>query len=270
MMSLVDRRSGDNPIGMLTRISSRHAEYWRVYHAVAADPSTGTIIPLHSKRVYQTSFVLGLARELPAVFTVFATAVSALQVGHDTTGYVLAGAELIAGAGVLVATALEARHLFSRHGEQARGAPQNASRVDGSNLAAAALGYVEAWRHARVVGHLKLFSPYTVGATVSLLLAFLNKRPTSAHRPHRRRLRRLHVGITPAGISYLAGPRRKWRAEWTDVAAVEQGHGQLAVRLHDGSRHVLRADDHLDGDRVLAETRAAIAVHAPHVRIAST
>jgi hypothetical protein len=255
-------------MGMLTKTLSRRAEYWRDYHAIAADPSAGTIVPVRSKRLYQgtkrlhqTSFTLALTREVPAVFTVFAAAASALQGKHDTAGYMLAGAEVIAGVGVLAAIVLEARHLFGRRAEHAHATPNSAPRVDASNLAAAALGYVEAWHHAHVVGHFKLFSPYIVGATASLLVAALKNRPIS-----KRRLRRqLHVGITPAGISYLAGPRLRWRAAWTEVAAVEHGHGELAVRLHDGRRHVMRADDHLDGDSVLTETRAAIAAHASHV-----
>lgn len=253
---------------MLTKTLSRRAEYWRDYRAIAADPSAGTIVPVHSRRLYkatkrahQTSFTLGLLREVPAVFTVFAAAAGAMQGEHDTTGYVLAAAEVIAGAGVLIAIALEARHLFGRRPEHAHATPDSAPRVDASNLAAAALGYVEAWHHAHLVGHLKLFSPSIVGATLSLLVAVIKRRPVSKRRPRRQ----LHVSITPAGITYLAGPRLRWRAAWNDVAAVEHGHGELAVRLHDGRRHVMRADDHLDGEGMLTETRAAIASHAPHV-----
>jgi hypothetical protein len=255
-------------MGMLTKTLSRSAEYWREYHAIAADPSAGTIVPVRSKRLYrgtkrlhQTKFTLALTRELPAVFTVFAAAASALQGEHDTAGYLLAGAEVIAGVGVLVAIVLEARHLFGRHAEQAHATPNSAPQVDASNLAAATLGYVEAWHHAHAVGHFKLLSPSIVGATTSLLVAVFKNRPILK----RRRRRQLHVGITPAGISYLAGPRLRWRAAWTDVAAVEHGHGELAVRLHDGRRHVMRADDHLDGEGLLAETCAAIAAHASHV-----
>lgn len=249
---------------LITRLSRRHTEYWRVYNAVAADATAGTIIPVESRRVHQTSFTLSLARELPAVFTVFAAAASAVHGEHDTAGYVLAGAELIAGAGVLFAIALEARHLFGRRAEHAHAGPHKASRVDASNLAAAAMGYVEAWHHARVVGHFKLVSPSIVGATTSLLVAHFRSRPRPVSRRRLRR-RRLHVAITPQGISYLAGPRRKWRAEWSDVAAVEHDDEQLAVRLHNGRRHVLRGGDHLDGESVLAQARAAIVAHAPHV-----
>jgi hypothetical protein len=251
-------------MGMLNKWRSRHAQYWRAYHAVATDASAGTIIPVQSKRVHQTTFTFGVIRELPAVFTVFVAAASAVQGEHDASGYMLAGAELIAGASVLVAIALQARHLFGRHVEHADGALHKVPRVDSLNLAAAALGYVEAWHRTHVNGHLKLVSPEIVGATVSLLMAFVKNRPPSKRRRRRPR-RQLHVCITPTGISYLAGPRRKWRAEWTEVAAVEHGHGELAVRLHDGRRHELRDDDHLDGDGVLAETRAAIATHAPQV-----
>lgn len=254
---------------MLNKLRSRHAEYWRVYNAIAADPSVGTLVTVRSqhveKGVHRTSFVLGLARELPAAFTVFASAASALQGEHDAGGYALAGAEVIAGAAVLISIAFEARHLFGRHTDHAHGAPDKAPRLDVSSLAAAALGYVEAWHHARTVGHFKLVSPYTVGATLSLLVAGIKNRPATNRRRTPLSRRQLHVAITPAGISYLAGPRRKWRAEWTEVAAVEHGRGELALRLHDGRRHVLRADDHLDGEDVLDETRAAIAAHAPHI-----
>jgi hypothetical protein len=250
---------------MLTKTLARRAEIWSTYRAVAADPSAGTIIPVRSKRLYQTSFTVGLARELPGVLTVLAAGASALRGEHDTAGYALAGAELIASAAVLGFIALEARHLFGRRTERASAPPQDKRQVDWSKVSAAALGYVEAWHRAHVVGHFKLVSPYVVGATTTLFLAFVRKRADSKPR----KFRRPHVGITPAGISYVAGPRLRWRAEWSEVAAIEHGHRELAVRLHDGRRHVLRADDHLDGDDVLAETRAAIVAHAPLVPGAS-
>ena len=220
----------------------------------------GTFIPVQSKRVHRANFTLELAKELPAVFTVFTAAASALQGEHDAMGYALAAAEVIAGAAVLVVIALEARHLFGSHTGKSH-SPRKTPRVDASSLAAAALGYVEAWHHAHVVGHFKLVSPAVLGATVALLLAVLNRRVPSARGVRRRR----HVGITPSGISFAASRRNKWRADWSDVAAVEHDHGELAIRLHDGQRHSLRADDHLDGESLLAETRAAIAVHAPHI-----
>jgi hypothetical protein len=249
-------------MAMLNTLRARRAEFKRKYHEAAAAATVGTLIPVKSKRVHRANFTLQLANELPAIFTVFAAGASALQGEHDTAGLALAGAELIAGAGVLVAIALEARHLFGRHAEHAAAAAYKPPRVDAANLAAAILGYVEAWHRTHVSGHFKLVSPQIVGGTLSLLVAFSGRHPVSA----RRQRRRPHVAITPDGISYLAGRRRRWRAEWTEVAAVEHDHGELAVRLHDGRRHVLRADHHVGGEGVLAETRAAIAAHAPQVQ----
>lgn len=247
---------------MLNKFLSRRAEYWRAYRAVAADPSKGTIIPAESVRLHQTRFTLEIVRELPPVFTVFASAASAVRGEHAAAGYMLAGAEVIAGAGVLVAIALEARHLFSRRDAHADAARHETPRWNAAYLAAAAMGYVEAWHHAHVVGHFKLWSPYIVGATTSLV--FARYKDGLVSRRIRKR-RRTHVCVTPAGISYGAGPRRRWQALWTEVAAVEHGHGELALRLHDGRRHVLFAHHHLEGGGVLAETIAAIAAHAPHV-----
>jgi hypothetical protein len=248
-------------MGMLTTSPPGRAGYTRKQHGAAADASAGTLIPVQSKRLHRASFVLALAEHLPAVFTVFAAGTSALQGEHDTAGRAIAVAELITGSCVLIIIGLEARHLLGRHAGHAHVASHARPRVDASNLAAAALGYVEAWHRTHVVGHFKLVSPQIVGATLSLLLAFTSRRPLSA----RRQRFRPHINITPDDISYRAGPRRRWQAAWTDVAAVEHDHGELAVRLHDGRRHVLRAAHHLDGESVLAETRAAIAAHAPHV-----
>lgn len=243
----------------LSRRLARRAEYWRTYRAVDAGTAPGAIVFVESKRLHQASFTVGLMRELPAVFTVLVAAASAVRGEHDAAGYSLAAAEVVAGAGVLVAIALEARHLFGREDEHADAAPHEGSPWDAPSLAAAALGYVEAWHHAHVVGHFKLWSPYTFGATVSLVVA--RYRGWSASKVRRRP----HLLITPAGISYLAGPRRRWRAEWSEVAAVEHGHRELVVRLHDGRRHALRADEHLEGHGVLAKARAALAAHASHV-----
>ena len=250
---------------MLTKFRSRHADFWRVYHAIAADPSAGTLVIVSNRRVHQGTFAFGAVRELPAVFTVVVAAISALQGEHDAAGHVVAGAELIAGACVLIAKAFEARHLFARHAHHADAARTGTPRLDKSNLAAAALGYVEAWRHARVVAEVQLITPTIVGATLSLLIAFFGNRLFSRRPPVASSRRQLHVAITPNGISYLAGPRRKWRVDWTEVAAVEHGRGELAIRLHDGRRHVLPADDLLGGEHIVAETRAAIAAHAAHV-----
>jgi hypothetical protein len=262
--SLAAPRSGANRMAMFDKRRSRRAAYWRAYDAIAAGAAAGTVVPVVSRRLHQTSFAIGHVAEVPAVFTVLVAAASAVQFGRDATGYAIAGAELVAGAGVLIAIALEARHLFGDQPEHGDTELQKTSRVDASSLAAAALGFLEAWHRTHVEGHFKLVGPQVVGATLSLFVAYIKSRPPSAHRQRRQR-RQLHVCITPAGITYLAGPRRNWRAEWAEVAAVEHDHGQLALRLHDGRRHVLRADDHLDGGGVLVETRMAIATHAPHV-----
>jgi hypothetical protein len=230
-------------------------------HIAPTIAPAGKIIPLKSKRLHRVNFAVDLAEQLPAVFTVFAAAASALQGEHDAAGYALAAAEVIAGAGVLVVIVLEARHLFGRRAEHVHGASHRTPRVNASNIAAAALGFVEALHRAHVVGHFKLVSPPVVGAIASLLTAGTRRRPLS----ERRQRRRPHVAIMPDGISYVGGLRRRWRAAWTEVAAVEHNGAELTVRLHDGRRHVLRANDHLDGDDVLTETRAAIAMHAPHV-----
>jgi hypothetical protein len=248
-------------MGVLNTTPGRRAEYTHEHHAAAPNAPVGTLIPLRSKRLDRASFVTGLASDLPAVFTVFAAAASALQGEHDGAGLALVAAELIAGACVLVVIGLETRHLFGRHAEHAHAAPHKPPRVNASDLAAAALGYVEAWHRAHAVGHFKLVSPAVIGGTASLLLAFNARRPIS----ERRQRRRPHVEITSDGISYKAGFRPRWRATWTEVAAVEHERRELALRLHDGRRHVLRADDHLDGEDVLAEARAAIAAHAAHV-----
>lgn len=224
--------------------------------------SASTLIPVQNKRVHRARFLAGLAQELPAVFTVVAAGASALQGEHGAAGLALAGAELIAGACVLGAIALETRHLFGRHAaKHEHSASHETTGIDKSDLAAAALGYVEAWHRTHVVGHFKLVSPQMVGATLSLLLAFRGRRALS----ERRERRRPHVAISANEISYLAGPRRRWRAAWTEVAAVEHDGAELAVRLHDGRRHVLNTNHHLDGERVLSETLAAITAHAPHV-----
>jgi len=263
-IALVDRQSGANRMGMSNKPMSRRAAYWRAYRAVATGESAGTIIPVKNKRLHQTSFTFDVLSQLPALFTVFAAAASAVQGDHDTAGRVIAAAGIIAGAAVLVVIAREGRHLFGRHAEHAHAAPHELPRVDAPSLAAAVLGYVEAWHRTHVVGHFKLVSPQIVGATLALVMAFVRGRPISKRRERRER-RQLHVFITPTGISYLAGLRRKWRAEWSEVAAVEHNDGELVVCLHDGRRHVLRTDDHLDSGDVVAETRAAIAAHAPHV-----
>lgn len=245
--------------GMLTT----RAEFKRLYREALADTSPATIIPVQSKRLHQATFTMGLLRELPALFTVFVASASALQGEHEGAGLALAVAELITGAAVLFFIAVEARHLFTRHEGHVDSASHAPPRVDKSNLAAAALGYVEAWHRTHVTGHFKLLSPQIVGASVSLFLALRRPRPVS----ERRQRRRPHVSISPNGIRYLGGPLRIWTAPWADVAAVEHTHGEIAIRLHDGRRHVLRADDHLDGEGILDATRAAIASHAPHVMV---
>jgi hypothetical protein len=177
---------------------------------------------------------------------------------------VIGAAELIKGACVLIAIAREARHVFSRKPSHAPAEERKASRIDGSNLAAAAMGYVEAWQRAHVTGHFKLVSPQVVGATASLVIALVGSRATG-RRNRRRQDRRPHIAISPEGISYFPGLRGTWKARWNDVAAVEHDAGSLAVRLQDGRRHVLRAGDHVEGGAILAEVRAAVAAHAAHV-----
>ncbi|HEY2854125.1 MAG TPA: hypothetical protein VGJ18_14825 [Gemmatimonadaceae bacterium] len=227
----------------------------------APDPAAveGTRIPVRIKLVHRASFVYQLLNHLPAVYTVVVTGASALQVEREGGGRVLAAAELLVGAWMLLVIGREAWHLFGRRAAHAHAASHESTRIDVPNLASAALGYVEAWHHAHVVGHFKLLSPYIVGGTMSLLLAIGGRRALE-----KRRQRRLsYIAVTPAGMAYKAGPRTSWRAAWTDVAAVEYTRDEIAVRLHTVRRRVLRAAFFFDGEALLAETRAAIAAYAP-------
>jgi hypothetical protein len=233
--------------------------------------SAGTRIPVRIKLLHRatfvmqrTSFAFELIKHVPAVVTVFAAGFSALQSERDGGALALAVAELATGAWVLVIVGREAWHLFGRGTAKAFANPdQHASherpRIDAANLAAAALGYVESWHRTHVTGHFKLVSPQIVGATLSLLLAVGGQRAIN-----KRRVRpNFYVEVTPDGMRYKAGPRTSWRAQWTDVAAVEDTHDAIAVRLTNGRRRVLRADYFFDGDALLVETRAAIAKYAP-------
>ena len=231
----------------------------------ASDPAAieGTRIPVRIKLVHRASFVYQLLNHLPAVYTVVVTGASALQVEREGGGRALAAAELLVGAWMLLVIGREAWHLFGRRAahthSDAHAASHESSRIDVPNLAAGALGYVEAWHHAHAVGHFKLWSPYIVGGTTSLLLAIGGRSALA-----KRRQRRLsYVSVTPAGMAYKAGPRTSWRAEWTDIAAVEHTQDEIAVRLHSGRRRVLRAGYFFDGEALLTATRAAVAAYAP-------
>jgi len=253
---------------MPTTLRDRRAEFKRVYREARADDSQdSTIIVLPNKRIHRANFAMGLLREVPAVFTVVTSGASAVQGEHQGIGLVLAAAELLAGAAVLVAIGFEARHLFGNHNKHADAAHGNGSAaphkkplVDYPSLAAATLGFVEAWS-AHLHHHFKLWSPEVVGAVASLIVGYMRNRPVSP----RRGRRNFHVGITPSGIRYLAGLHGAWSVPWTDVAAIEHDRGELAVRLHDGRRHVIRAEDHFDGEAVLHRTHEAIATHAAYI-----
>jgi hypothetical protein len=240
----------------------------------APDPAAlaGTHIPVRLKLLHRATFVaqragflVGLVQHVPALFTVLVAGVSALKIERDGGGRALAAAELLVAAWVLIVVGRETWHLFGRHAANglARPEPHAAShespRIDVASLAAAALGYVEAWHHARADGHLELLSPYIVGGTASLLLAFGGRRAIQKHAPQPE----LYIEVTPAGIEYRAGPRTSWRAKWIDVAAVEHTQDEIAVRLQSGRRRVLRAADFFDGEALLVDTRAAIAAYAP-------
>jgi hypothetical protein len=213
----------------------------------------------------RASFVLQLVKHVPAVFTVLAAGASALQVERDGGGRALAAAELVVGAWVLIVIAREAWHMFGRHTADALAHPspdaaaQPKPSIDIPNLDAAALGFVESWHRTHVTGHFKLVSPQIVGATISLLMAFGGQRAIQKRAPRVR----FYIAVTPAGIQYKAGPRTSWRADWTDVAAVERTQDEIAVRLQSGRRRVLRADYFFDGEALLVETSAAIAAYAP-------
>ena len=233
--------------------------------------SAGTRIPVQIKLLHRahfvaqrTSFAFELIKHVPAVFTVVTAGFSALQSERDGGALALAAAELITGACVLVIVSREAWHMFGRgtvdafaHPDQH--APHETPTIDVANLAAAALGFVESWHRTHVTGHFKLVSPQIVGGTLSLLMAFGGQRAINrrARRPN------FYLEVTPAGMRYKTGPRTSWRAQWTEVAAIEHTADEIAVRLQNGRRRVLRADYFFDGDALLVETRAAIAAYAP-------
>jgi hypothetical protein len=243
--------------------------------------SAGTRIPLRIKLVYRASFVvtrasfaLTLVQHVPAVFTVLAAGVSALQFEREGGGRALAAVELVVGAWVLTVIGREAWHMFGRHTADAfahpdpNAAPHEApKKIDVPSLAAAALGYVEAWHRTHVTGHFKLVSPEIVGATVSLLFAFGGLRAMRKRAP---RPPQFYLEVTPDGMHYKTGPRTSWRAKWTEIAAVDDTQDQIAVCLQNGRRRVLRADYFFDGGDLLAQTRAAIAAYAPpHLALSS-
>jgi hypothetical protein len=233
--------------------------------------SAGTRIPVRIKLVHRagfvlqrTSFAFELIKHVPAVVTVFAAGMSALQSERDGGALALAAAELLTGAWVLFVVGREAWHLFGRGTANAFAQPDphaahKAPRIDSANLAAAALGFVESWHRTHVTGHFKLISPQIVGATTSLLLALGGQRAIR----RRREGHNFYVEVTPAEMRYKAGPRTSWRANWTDVAEITHAPDQIAVRLQNGRRRVLRADTFFDGDAVITNTRAAIAAFAP-------
>lgn len=226
-----------------------------------------TRLPVAMKRVARAAFLSQLMQHLPAVLTVLAAGASAVQSEHAGGGLALAAAEVLVGAAVLFTIGREAWHLFGPHAAHAgaHGAPHAASvdsatpRIDMAGLAAAALGYVEVWHHTVERGHFKLVSPFMLGATSTLVLA-LGGRQLIANRF---RHRRPHLLVTSDAITYRGSRRRRWTAAWSDVASVEHAAGELRVRRRDGGTHVIRADDHLGGDQLVAGAREAIAAHAP-------
>ena len=234
------------------------------------DPA-GTRIPVRIKLVHRaqfvvqrTSFAFELVKHVPAVFTVVTAGLSAFQSEREGGALALAAAELIVGAWVLIVVGREAWHLFGRGTAKAFAQPdphatRELPRIDMANLAAAALGFVEAWHRTHVRGHFKLFSPQIVGGTMSLLLAFGGLRAIKQRAPRAR----FYLEVTPDEIRYKAGPRTSWRAKWTDVAGVDDTPEAITVRLSNGRKRVLRADYFFDGEALLADTRAAIEAYAP-------
>lgn len=219
-----------------------------------------TRIPVQHKRVMRARFAAQLPQHLPAVMTVLAAGGSAIQFERTGGGLALAAVELLVGAWVLFTIAHEARHIFGRQiGHDADTAPEGEAGVDVPGLAAAALGYVEVWHHAVERGHFKLVSPYMVGATATLALALGGRRLIR----HRMRHRRPHLLVTPTAVTYRGSRRRRWTAAWADVASVENGSGELVLHLRNGRSRVLRADDHIGGDHLIAAARDAVAAHAP-------
>jgi hypothetical protein len=242
-----------------------------IEYQTADRDAAGIEIPVRIKLLHRAPFVaeratfgFELIKHVPAVFTVVTAGIGALQTKQDGGSLALAAAELVAGAFVLVVVGAEARHLFGRGSTKGFASPDaHASherpRIDLANLAAAALGFVESWHRTHVTGHFKLVSPQIVGGTTSLLLALGGQRSLQK----RRSSMKLYIAVTPGGIRYKAGPRTSWRANWTDVDAIETSRDEIAFRLKNGKRRVLRADTFFDGEAVLAGTRAAIATYAP-------
>jgi hypothetical protein len=232
--------------------------------ASSAGAAADTYIPVQLKGRSRARFIAQLPQHVPAVLTTLSAGASALRSKERTVGALaLAAAELLVGAWVLATIADEARHLFGARepdpSHTAAHVPPEARQVEVSGLAAAALGYVEVWRLARVHGYLALVSPYMLGATASLALALGWRRRV---RMWQRRWR-AHLAVTPSGIAYRGSRLRRWTVAWPEVAAVEAAPGEIVLRLHDGRTHVLRAEDHLGGAALIAAARSAIAGHAP-------
>lgn len=222
----------------------------------------GTRIPVRPKRLVRAAFASQLLQDLPAVLTVLAAGASAIRSEREDGALALAAAELLVGAWVLVTLAREARHLFGRHAHH-DASPAPARRVEVPLLAAAAMGYVEAWHHAHARGHFKLVNPYMLGATVNLFLALGGRRWIRGRTWYPMRNRRPHLLVTSEALTYRGGRWRRWTAPWGDVAAVEHGADALVVRLHDGRRYTIRAADHLGGAGLLVAARDAVDAHAP-------
>ncbi len=228
-----------------------------------------THIPVLPKRLARAQFASQLYQHLPAVLTVLAAGVSAIQSEREGGAVALAVVELVVGGWVLFTIAQEARHLFRRRTPSRAGDASHATHdahdahasawIDTPGLAAAALGYVEVWHHAHEVGHFKLVSPYMLGATATLFLALGGRRLIA----NRMRHRRPHLRVTTTTVTYRGGRRRRWTADWADVASVEDGPGTVTFRMRDGRAHALREDEHLNGGALLAAARAAVAEHAP-------
>jgi hypothetical protein len=237
--------------------------------APAAAAPARLVLPVKLRRLQRLELLRAFVDHGLAAVTLLAAGAQGLA-GHGLDR-VLAVAEVVASAWLLLLLGRHARHVLGRptHADDAPVAPipddeipPEMEGIDWTGVAASLLIGLEIWHRWARTGH--IVRPFVLSAVFTFAMA-LGGRAIVARRvrPHfRNRMPRLV--LTSDGFDYRASRRRHLAARWADVErVVELSPDVVHLRLRDGRAFVLRASDHVQGRGLVAAVREALPRLAP-------
>lgn len=217
-------------------------------------PVADLIVPLHSRRRSRAQIGQKLQHLIPAAALLFG-GVQSLIAGVDGFERVLAIVGIATSALLVTAFGRQLRRL------RRPAAGHAAHGIDWMDVFAAGVLFAEAAEKWRIRGH--IWRPETLAALATLGVGLMHGR-LAASGERRRSLRVTNEDLSVGGRLRFS---RRFTARWSEIAAIEIGEREAAIRTHRGRTRRINLADLENAPAVRAALQEAERRLAGHARL---